>query len=76
MPSLDQPPQDLAFRAHLLLDYSDGLAFVAAVDSSTDARPASSWIVDERDEGIELVLCQVDMGASTNDRLVAREIDL
>ncbi|ARW10212.1 hypothetical protein S101447_01114 [Acetobacter ascendens] len=38
MLSLDQATQDLAFRAHLLLNDLDGLAFVAAVDSSTDAR--------------------------------------
>ncbi|ATI11594.1 hypothetical protein CPF11_03400 [Acetobacter pomorum] len=76
MPSFDQTIHDFAFRAHLLLDYLYGLAFVAAVDSSTDTRPTSSWIVDERDEVIELVLCQVDMDAPTNDRLIAREIDL
>ena len=58
-----------AARAHLLLDDPDGLAFIAGVDSSTDTRPTSSWIVDERNEGVELVLCQVDMGAPTNDRL-------
>ncbi|WP_124307041.1 hypothetical protein [Acetobacter pasteurianus] len=50
MPSPDQATQDLAFRAHLLLNNPDGLAFVAAVDSRTNA--------------------------PTNDRLIARKIDL
>ena len=69
MASLDQTVHHLAFRAHLLLDDPDGLAFVAGVNSSTDTRPTSSWSVDERNEGVELVLCQVDMGTPTNDRL-------
>lgn len=76
MPSPDQTTQDLAFRAHLFLDDSDGLAFVSAVDSSTDTRPTSSWMVDERHEGIELILCQEDMNSPTNDRLIAGKIDL
>ncbi|ARW10208.1 hypothetical protein S101447_01110 [Acetobacter ascendens] len=44
MPSLDQATQDLAFQAHLLLNDLDGLAFVAAVDSSTDAPPGAKIV--------------------------------
>ena len=63
MPPLDQTARDLACREHLLISDPDGLAFVGAVNSSTNTRPTSSWIIDERHEGIERILCQVDMDA-------------